>query len=137
MTKHQFQKNVFYFIKVCFPRIKQVPFHWDGMLYTLQVYKPRIHYLMVQWDNPDEGWVRCNMDGASKVKPRMSSYEFCIRDSKGNLIDGKAHNIGFNNNMEAESIATLKALVYYLSQNLLHIHLETDYLGIINMIRGV
>lgn len=86
-------------------------------------------------EEDEKGWVTCNTDGASKGSPSMSSYGFCIRNSDGDLIYAKAHNLGIATNMKVKSIAILKAVKYCLSQNFLQIHLETDFLGLKIMIR--
>lgn len=136
IMKHQVQKNVFYIIKVTFPRIKYVPFYWDVMPTTLLENNPRLYYLIVKWYLPKNRWIKCNTDDSSKGNQGMSSYGFCIIRSYGNLIYTEAHNLGFSINMEAESITILKSLNLCHSQNLVHVYLETDSLGIKKMIMG-
>ncbi|KAH0758004.1 hypothetical protein KY290_021497 [Solanum tuberosum] len=65
---------------------------------TLHKYKPTLHYMLV----PQEGWVTCNTNGAGKGNLRQSSYGYCIRDGRGDLIYAEAQSIGEATNMEAE-----------------------------------
>ncbi|KAH0661632.1 hypothetical protein KY284_026563 [Solanum tuberosum] len=75
------------------------------MVDNLQNYEATLHYQVVRWMKPQEGWVTCNTDGASKGNPGKSAYGYCIRDKDGDLIYAEAHNIGVATNMEAEVTA--------------------------------
>ncbi|KAH0650587.1 hypothetical protein KY284_030499 [Solanum tuberosum] len=113
-----------------------MPYHWPQVLDRLQSYKPTLHYQMVSWRKPSEGWVTCNTDGASKGNPGVSSYGYCIRDMNGDLIYAEAHNLGETTNMEAEATAVWKALQYCLDNGVRQVRLETDSLALKNMIYG-
>lgn len=78
----------------------------------------------------------CNADGTSKENTGMSSYSFCIRNSEGNLIYAKALNIGISTYMEAELLAILQVIKYCISREFLHVHLQTNSLGVKRMIIG-
>ncbi|WMV24639.1 hypothetical protein MTR67_018024 [Solanum verrucosum] len=83
---------------------------------------------------PRDGWITCNTDGASKGNPGQSTYGFCLRDSKGDLIYAEAQNLGITTNMEAEAKALWEALQYCIRSQLNNIQLETDSLVLKNMI---
>lgn len=46
--KYHLLKNVFYLVKSRFPWIKDIPYHWQGMLEALKAYIPRLHYLIMK-----------------------------------------------------------------------------------------
>jgi len=98
------------------------------MVDNLQNYKATLHYQVVRWMKPQEGWVTCNTDGASKGNPGKSAYVYCIRDKDGDLIYAEARNIGEATNVEAEVIVVWKALQFYFLNDLRQVRLETDSL---------
>lgn len=106
---HQTQESVHTFAKTKYPWI-DFPKEWDGIVTLLQSYKPRIHFLAVRWELPEQGWIKCNTDGASRGNPGESSYAFCIRNTKGDLVEAKAQCIRITTNMEAKTMAMVKAL---------------------------
>lgn len=106
--------------------MKDISLSWTGMIDTLQTYTSRLHCIVVRWNNSEEGWVTCNTDGASKGNPGMSSYGFCVRNREGDLIYAEAQNLGITTNMEAESLAILQALRYYIHQEVHNVKLETE-----------
>ncbi|KAK6773737.1 hypothetical protein RDI58_028975 [Solanum bulbocastanum] len=126
---YQCQLNVHYLIKVKFPQLRNITHIWQGMFHQLKEYRPILHYLAVKWTHPQEGWVKCNTDGASKGNPEESSYGFCIRDSSGDLLYAEAKSIGVATNMEAETMAIWKALQYCINHGFSNIQLETDSLS--------
>ncbi|KAH0755025.1 hypothetical protein KY290_025295 [Solanum tuberosum] len=109
-------------------------YHCPQLMDTLQNYKPLLHYRVIRWTKPSEGWVTCNTDGASKGNPGISSYGYCIRDMNGDLMYAEAHNIGEATNMDTEVTAVWKALQYCLENDLRQVRLETDSLALKNMI---
>lgn len=133
---YQCQLIIYQLVRTKFPWIKRMPYHWPQVLDRLQSYKPTLHYQMVSWRKPSEGWVTCNTDGASKGNPGVSSYGYCIRDMNGDLIYAEAHNLGETTNMEAEATAVWKALQYCLDNGVRQVRLETDSLALKNMIYG-
>lgn len=60
---------------------------------------------MVRWCLPEERWIKINSDGASKDNPRVSSYDFCYRYFKEDLIYAEANNIDNGSNLGAEMVA--------------------------------
>lgn len=104
------------------------------MVDTLKQYKPTIHYILVRWKMPKEGWITCNTDGASKGNPGQGAYGFCIRNSADDLPYAEAKNIGEATNMKAEVRAVWEALSYCIRQNLTYVQLKTDSLVLKNML---
>lgn len=51
------------------------------MIRYFESYKLYVVSRNITWQLPYEGWFKYNMDEASKVNPRPSSYGFCVRDS--------------------------------------------------------
>ncbi|KAH0649910.1 hypothetical protein KY284_029822 [Solanum tuberosum] len=82
----QCQMTVYQMIKIKYPWIRNIPFQWSGMFDLLQEYRPTLYYRIAHWTRPEEGWIKCNTDGASKGNPGMSSYGFCLRDKNGDVI---------------------------------------------------
>lgn len=125
----QTQDVVYKLVKVKYPWI-EAPKEWEGIISVLQGYKPKIYYLAMKWDLPEQGWIKCNTDGASRGNPGESSYDFCIRDSYGDLISAEAQQIRIKTSMEAETTAILVAFRKSKGLNLHKIILETDSLSL-------
>ena len=63
---------------------------------------------VMQWERPQEGWGKCNFDGASKGNPGSSGTGYIIRDSKGDLVAcGGKHLIGGTSNVAEAKVALL------------------------------
>lgn len=75
------------------------------MFYLLNKYKPILHYCVVRWNPPQQGWIRINTDGASKGNPGLTSYGFCLRNHKGDLIYAEGQRCDIMTNLEAEVLA--------------------------------
>uniref|UniRef100_M1AL57 RNase H family protein n=1 Tax=Solanum tuberosum TaxID=4113 RepID=M1AL57_SOLTU len=131
---YQCQLTIHQLIKVKFMWLRHISHHWTEMVDTLQRYKPTLYYHIVSWRPPEEGWITCNTDGASKGNPGQSAYGFCIRNIEGDLIHAEAESIGLATNMEAEVHAIWKGLQFCLRQVFVQVRLETDSLVLKNMI---
>lgn len=92
---------------------------------------------MVKWGLPSVGSVKCIIDGASEENPGVSSYGFCLRDHKVNLIFSKAQNMEIATNMIVEAKAILETLWYCFSQGLQRVTIQTDSLDMLNFINKV
>ncbi|WMV24824.1 hypothetical protein MTR67_018209 [Solanum verrucosum] len=55
---------------------------WADLISTLERYKPQLHHFVVKWELPITGRLKCTTDRATRGNPRLSFYEFCIRDHK-------------------------------------------------------
>ncbi|XP_060210427.1 uncharacterized protein LOC132637337 [Lycium barbarum] len=81
---------------------------------NLQRYSPKIRVTPVTWRTPDIGWIKVNTDGPSRGNPGRSSWAFCVRDERGDVIQAQAREIEDlqSTNTEAEALAILQALRY-------------------------
>lgn len=89
----------------------------------------------MSWKRPHRGRIKCNTDGVSRGNPGDSAYNFCLRDDQGDIIYAEAERLGHKTNMEAETIAILKAHSYCKCNNYNNFVLETDSLIITNIVR--
>lgn len=64
----------------------------------MQRWRTPLFYLIVRWEAPTEGWLKCNTDGASKSNPHTSAYDLYIRDGNGDLKYAEAKSIGVTTN---------------------------------------
>ncbi|KAH0636108.1 hypothetical protein KY290_036536 [Solanum tuberosum] len=121
------------FVKGKYPWIT-LPNEWNGIIHLLKNYKPKIHWKAVRWELPEQGWIKCNADGACRGNPGESAYAFCIRNSSGDLIEAEAGCMGITTSMEAETIAILMVLRKCRDLRLQNIILETDSISLRNII---
>lgn len=66
--------TIHHLIKMKFPWMKNIPLHWEGMFDMLKGYKPKLYYSLVKCNCPEDGWVKCNTNGASKGNPGLSLW---------------------------------------------------------------
>ncbi|XP_033511548.1 uncharacterized protein [Nicotiana tomentosiformis] len=71
-------------------------------------YKPYVMTKRITWEPPYEEWFKCNINGALKGNPGSSSYDFCMRNSGGDLVHAKAERIGESTNIVAEAKAIVE-----------------------------
>lgn len=64
------------------------------------------------WKASKIGMVKCNIDGASRGNPGRSSYGFCFRDQKGDIIYAEDGHIGFSTNIVAKATTIWRALQF-------------------------
>ncbi|KAH0712441.1 hypothetical protein KY289_008400 [Solanum tuberosum] len=81
-------------------------------------------------ETPEEHQVKCTTDGACQGNSGQSSFGFCNKDSRGDLIYAKAKGIGIVTNMEAETSVILSALRECLRRRLWNAIIETDSLSL-------
>ncbi|KAG5611054.1 hypothetical protein H5410_022335 [Solanum commersonii] len=94
------QETIHQLIRVKFPWLKKVPYQWMEIVDMLQRYKLTLHYHIVNWKLPEEGWIKCNTDGATKGNPGQSAYEFCMRNNNGDLVYAEGEDIGVATNLK-------------------------------------
>ncbi|XP_060177861.1 uncharacterized protein LOC132607800 [Lycium barbarum] len=87
---------------------------------NLQRYSPNIRVTLVIWRTPDIGWIKVNTDGASRGNLGRSSWAFCVRDERGDVIQAQAREKEDpqSTNTEAEALAILQALRYHRTTTL-------------------
>ncbi|XP_049392478.1 uncharacterized protein LOC125856869 [Solanum stenotomum] len=91
-------------------------------------YKPKLHYFSVIWKPPDIIRIKCNTDGASRGNSSLSSFGYCLRDSRGDILFAKSR--GIATNMEPECLAILDALISCKERKLQDVLIETDSLSL-------
>nr|XP_016513320.1 PREDICTED: uncharacterized protein LOC107830307 [Nicotiana tabacum] len=114
----------------------RVPHRWQELLSMLENYTPRLKVDKVLWEFPMEGWIKVNIDGASRRNPGRSSIGFCVRDEVGDLRYTLGMEIAEGSNTEAEAVAIVEALKLCKTQNYSQIWLQTDSLLLKNIIEG-
>ncbi|PHT79091.1 hypothetical protein T459_17143 [Capsicum annuum] len=75
---------------------------WEDMIQYVNTYRPKIHYLLVKWELPENGGVKCNTDGACRGNLGIEAYGFCLRNVEGDLLYAQGENIGHTTNVIAE-----------------------------------
>uniref|UniRef100_A0A1U7WSS4 Uncharacterized protein LOC104226894 n=1 Tax=Nicotiana sylvestris TaxID=4096 RepID=A0A1U7WSS4_NICSY len=99
-------------------------------------YSPVIVTKRVIWQLPFTGLYKCNTDGASRGNPGPSSYGFCVRNEERDLVCAKAQHLEEMTNIVVEVKAIEEGLSYCVAHDLHPLLLETDSLGIKNVIDG-
>ncbi|KAH0729372.1 hypothetical protein KY289_000560 [Solanum tuberosum] len=106
----QVLQNVQFILKKKFPWIEMRGQNWEEMIRRVGANKSRPYHCIVRWDALHEDVIKCNTDGARKGNPGISAYDYCLRNSNGNLIHVATENIGITTNVEAEMRAILEAI---------------------------
>lgn len=73
------------------------------MIQVLSNYRPRLYHCLTHWKKPETGRIKINTDGASKGNPGLSSYGFCLRNDRGDLLYAEAGQIGENTQYDHSS----------------------------------
>ncbi|MEX7539411.1 ribonuclease H family protein, partial [Providencia rettgeri] len=81
--------------------------------------------------------IKVNTDGASRGNPGRSSWAFCVRDERRDVIQVQARKIEDiqSTNTEAEALAILQALRYLKDNQWDQIRIEIDSLLLKNSIQ--
>nr|XP_009790799.1 PREDICTED: uncharacterized protein LOC104238200 [Nicotiana sylvestris] len=123
-------------VKVRKPGIIFVPHRWPDVLNKMENYRPILKFNKVTWEFPLAGWIKINIDGASRQNPGRSSIGYCIRNDKGDLVYAVGKEIKETTNTQAEARAILEALRYCTIHHTQQIWLETDSMLLKNTIEG-
>lgn len=110
---HEVNKTLHNLARMIYPWLANIPPLWPDMIAFLEGYKPYVVTKRVSWHSPYEGWFKCNTDGASKGNPGQSSYGFCVRNCKGDLIFSKEKTIEETTNMVPEAKTIAVGLTFY------------------------
>lgn len=102
----------------------------------LENYTPKLHVHKVLCELPSEGWLKVNINGASRGNPGRSSICFCMRNEFGDFVYACGKEIPENTNTMAEALAILEALRYYSQNHITRIWLQNDSTLIKNVIEG-
>ncbi|KAF3637725.1 putative complex I intermediate-associated protein 30 [Capsicum annuum] len=82
---------------------------WPNIIKEMGNLKMKVKAGKVLWKAPEEGWVKYNTDGAVRGAERGSSYSFCLRDEKGDILFAKGEQQYYANSMQAEAYAVFYA----------------------------
>lgn len=107
------------------------------MVITLGSIKPKLYHLIIKWEFPPEGILKCNTDGACRGNPGVGTYGFCMRNTMGDLVCAEAGFIGYTTNVEVEMRAILEALRYCVTKEIKKIIIESDSLLMVNIIKRI
>ena len=89
------------------------------------------------WHPPPQGYMKCNIDGASKGNPGIASYGGVIRGDKGCIQYIFHCNLGRDTNNMVELMALEKCLEILKNENIQNIIIEADSQLIINSVKRV
>ncbi|KAK6773897.1 hypothetical protein RDI58_029136 [Solanum bulbocastanum] len=117
--------------------MNHVSTNWPGMVVLLQNYKPKIFSLAVTWKPLHGEMLKCNTDGASRRNLSKSSYFYCLRIHKRDLIIAKGEEIHETTNNEAEATVIKEASYHWVSIILNKVILENDHLVTVPIISRV
>ncbi|KAH0664942.1 hypothetical protein KY285_026148 [Solanum tuberosum] len=107
-VRHNVTRNIFMLIQLRKPRMRCPPL-WPEMLKELDAYRTKMKVTKVIWKFPPASWVKYNTDGASRGNPGLSSYAFCLRDDKGDIMYAEGKMIETATNTVAKAKAILEA----------------------------
>ncbi|XP_049381353.1 uncharacterized protein LOC125845907 [Solanum stenotomum] len=100
---HNVTRNMFMLAKVRRPSMKSRG-SWAEILKAMEDYRPRVK----KWEYPQTGWIKYNTDGASKGNPGVSSYAFCLRNERGDIMYAEGACMENTTNTVAEAKAILE-----------------------------
>ncbi|KAH0777307.1 hypothetical protein KY290_008718 [Solanum tuberosum] len=132
---HNVTRNMFMLIKVRRPKMI-CSGNWPIMLKELEGYCPSVKVTQIKWEFPLEGWIKYNTDGASRGNPGLSSYAFCLRDEKGDLIHAEGASINNTTNTVAEAKAILEASKHCKQALYNKIIIQTDSMLLYKVLGG-
>lgn len=73
---------------------------------------------LVRWIQRESGWLKGNIDSASKGNPRPTSIVFCIRYWFGDLVIAKGSRIKYTTSLVAEA-KTIRECLQLCTTNLI------------------
>nr|GLL25228.1 uncharacterized protein LOC109163410 [Ipomoea trifida] len=89
----------------------------------------------ISWQPPEEGWIKCNMDGAFKKGSGLVSVGGLFRDHKGSWILGFMSKIGDTNSFAAELWGLREGLRLAKARGFDKVIFELDSEAVINAMR--
>lgn len=78
----------------------------------LEKYTPTLQITKVIWEYPRPGWVKVNIDGASRGNPGRSSIGLMLRNEEGDVLYAYGKEAHEGSNTKAEAKAILEAMRY-------------------------
>ncbi|KAH0650456.1 hypothetical protein KY284_030368 [Solanum tuberosum] len=136
---YQIMHTLIQFMKTRRRNCTYIPYKWAMVVEAIHNYNPTVKVTRVIWRPPATGWIKVNTDGVSKRNLRRSSWGFCVRNNKGDIIQAQAKEIDepLSTNTQAETMALLNALNYIKTAQLDKVIIETDSLVLKNIVERV
>ena len=94
-----------------------------------------MHHTPSSWRPTPNRKLKCNMDIAFANNRRVGAISVIIRDSQGNVITGKAHNIHTSSSLVAKVVVIREGLILARICFIEDVLLESDCLKIIEACR--
>ena len=89
------------------------------------------------WDPPPTGYLKCNIDGASKSNPGTTGYGGVLRDEEGNIIFIFHCHLGTTTNNMAELMALEQCLELLKLNTSSNVLIEADSEISINVVKKI
>ncbi|XP_075088423.1 uncharacterized protein LOC142170418 [Nicotiana tabacum] len=102
----------------------------------MEQYLPTPKTTKVIWKFPEAGYIKVNIDGASRGNPGRSAVGFALSNKEGDLMYGCGKEIAEGTNTQAEAKAIVEALRYYVEHDYVLIDLHTDSMILKNAVEG-
>lgn len=104
-------------------------------MHFLEGYTPLMKIKIVKWMWPSRGKFKCNIDG--DVRDRIESLTFCIRNEDGEMIYAETKLMENISAIKVELKAIRIGMDYCLSNHLVPLIVETDYLMAQKVLNGI
>ncbi|WMV49196.1 hypothetical protein MTR67_042581, partial [Solanum verrucosum] len=122
---HNVTRNMFMLAKVRRPSMKSGGC-WAEILKAMEDYRPRVKVIQVKWEYPQTGWIKYNTNGASKGNPGVSSYAFCLRNERGDIMYVEGACMEHTTNTVAEAKAIVEASKHCKKSHYNQATIQTD-----------
>ncbi|XP_059066571.1 uncharacterized protein LOC131857838 [Cryptomeria japonica] len=116
-------------MKKCWEGLSFPPFVGDGPVASLQ------SRAECRWQPPGEGWVKLNLDGASRGNPRQAGIGFYVHNWECKEITTLASPVGIKTNNWAELMALVEGLHLFRKLGVKNLDIEGDSAIIVNALR--
>ena len=91
--------------------------------------------IFIKWEVPPHGWMKMNLDGASKGNPGHAGGGGTIGDNLGKWIRSFSANFGRCTSVKAELLALLKGLQIARAEGIGHLLIQMDSQIVVNKIK--
>lgn len=79
--------------------------------FKINIHNPSIPIVKeILWQPPLPNWIKCNIDGASKGNPGLSSCGGIFRNNEADFLMCFAEPLGFSSSFQAELCGALRAI---------------------------
>jgi len=133
---HNITRSMYRLIKVRRPWMN-VSGRWEVMIKELEEYCTGMAAKKVKWECPPEGWInKYNTDGASRGNPGLSSYAFCLRDERVDIIHAEGVTIENATSTVTEAKVILETSKHCKQRNLNKVIIQTDSMLLKKVLTG-